>query len=255
MAPLSRTWATPLTLPTPRSSSGYAQGPPFRSLSGPFFGSHCRLPSLLRISVSEFAQPPADHLILLGCPSPPSPPACNQANVTLATILEKASPDTPTSKTWRLNERHYGGLTGLNKADTVAKHGEEQVKIWRRSFDVPPPPMAEDHECVLLQYSILHANNHTTVPCMPRTPDPFPCTCLGRPIAFTAQQRHHPANISAGSNGSRCAAVLQAGSPPGLCLFGGFFAFVGFFWGSHAFWCSSLTLLLSPAVPLCRCPS
>jgi 2,3-bisphosphoglycerate-dependent phosphoglycerate mutase len=69
-----------------------------------------------------------------------------RANVTLATILEKASPDTPTSKTWRLNERHYGGLTGLNKADTVAKHGEEQVKIWRRSFDVPPPPMAEDHE-------------------------------------------------------------------------------------------------------------
>jgi len=45
----------------------------------------------------------------------------------------------PTEKHWRLNERHYGGLTGLDKAETVAKHGEDQVKIWRRSFDVPPP--------------------------------------------------------------------------------------------------------------------
>lgn len=45
----------------------------------------------------------------------------------------------PTEKHWRLNERHYGGLTGLNKAETAAKHGEDQVKIWRRSFDVPPP--------------------------------------------------------------------------------------------------------------------
>jgi 2,3-bisphosphoglycerate-dependent phosphoglycerate mutase len=47
----------------------------------------------------------------------------------------------PVTKDWRLNERHYGGLTGLNKAETVAKAGEEQVKIWRRSFDVPPPPI------------------------------------------------------------------------------------------------------------------
>ncbi len=47
----------------------------------------------------------------------------------------------PTEKDWRLNERHYGGLTGLDKAETAAKHGEDQVKIWRRSFDVPPPPM------------------------------------------------------------------------------------------------------------------
>jgi len=45
----------------------------------------------------------------------------------------------PVIKDWRLNERHYGGLTGLNKAETAAKHGEDQVKIWRRSFDIPPP--------------------------------------------------------------------------------------------------------------------
>jgi len=48
----------------------------------------------------------------------------------------------PVEKNWRLNERHYGGLTGLDKAETAAKHGDEQVKIWRRSFDVPPPPLA-----------------------------------------------------------------------------------------------------------------
>ncbi len=47
----------------------------------------------------------------------------------------------PVEKDWRLNERHYGGLTGLNKAETAAKHGEEQVHIWRRSFDIPPPPL------------------------------------------------------------------------------------------------------------------
>jgi 2,3-bisphosphoglycerate-dependent phosphoglycerate mutase len=47
----------------------------------------------------------------------------------------------PVEKHWRLNERHYGGLTGLDKAETAAKHGDAQVKIWRRSFDIPPPAM------------------------------------------------------------------------------------------------------------------
>lgn len=47
----------------------------------------------------------------------------------------------PVHKEWRLNERHYGALQGLNKAETAARHGEDQVKIWRRSYDVPPPPM------------------------------------------------------------------------------------------------------------------
>lgn len=49
----------------------------------------------------------------------------------------------PTKRDWRLNERHYGALTGLNKSETAARHGEEQVKIWRRSYDTPPPPMEE----------------------------------------------------------------------------------------------------------------
>ena len=50
----------------------------------------------------------------------------------------------PVAKDWRLNERHYGGLTGLNKAETIAKVGAEQVKIWRRSYDIAPPELAAD---------------------------------------------------------------------------------------------------------------
>ena len=50
----------------------------------------------------------------------------------------------PVERSWRLNERHYGALQGLNKAQTVAEHGEAQVKIWRRSYDIPPPALAAD---------------------------------------------------------------------------------------------------------------
>jgi 2,3-bisphosphoglycerate-dependent phosphoglycerate mutase len=52
----------------------------------------------------------------------------------------------PVHRSWRLNERMYGALQGLNKSETVALHGEEQVKIWRRSYDVPPPALDESHE-------------------------------------------------------------------------------------------------------------
>ncbi len=52
----------------------------------------------------------------------------------------------PVTKSWKLNERHYGALQGLNKAETAAKHGEAQTKIWRRSFDIPPPPLTIDDE-------------------------------------------------------------------------------------------------------------
>ena len=52
----------------------------------------------------------------------------------------------PEVKDWRLNERHYGGLTGLNKTETAAKHGADQVKVWRRSYDIPPPEMAPGGE-------------------------------------------------------------------------------------------------------------
>jgi 2,3-bisphosphoglycerate-dependent phosphoglycerate mutase len=52
----------------------------------------------------------------------------------------------PVTKDWRLNERHYGGLTGLNKQEMIDKVGAEQVKIWRRSYDIPPPELPEDSE-------------------------------------------------------------------------------------------------------------
>src|SRR5512134_2662425 len=50
----------------------------------------------------------------------------------------------PVEKSWRLNERHYGALQGLNKAETAAKYGEAQVLAWRRSYDTPPPPLTPD---------------------------------------------------------------------------------------------------------------
>src|SRR5437667_6823320 len=52
----------------------------------------------------------------------------------------------PVHRSWRLNERHYGALQGLNKSETAAKYGEDQVKIWRRSYDIPPPALTPDDE-------------------------------------------------------------------------------------------------------------
>lgn len=52
----------------------------------------------------------------------------------------------PVEKTWRLNERHYGGLQGLNKSETAAQYGEDQVLVWRRSYDIPPPPLEKSDE-------------------------------------------------------------------------------------------------------------
>ena len=70
-----------------------------------------------------------------------------RARRTGALALDSAGlKDVPVIQDWRLNERHYGGLTGLDKAETAAKHGEDQVKVWRRSYDVPPPPMEAGSE-------------------------------------------------------------------------------------------------------------
>ena len=70
-----------------------------------------------------------------------------RAILTCEIALEAAGQaDVPTVQDWRLNERHYGGLTGLDKAETAARHGDEQVKIWRRSYDIPPPPMEPGSE-------------------------------------------------------------------------------------------------------------
>ena len=65
----------------------------------------------------------------------------------------------PVEKHWRLNERHYGGLTGLDKAETAEKHGKEQVHIWRRSYDIPPPPLASDSP-----YDLSHDARYEGVP-------------------------------------------------------------------------------------------
>ena len=65
----------------------------------------------------------------------------------------------PVAKDWHLNERHYGGLTGLNKQEMVVKVGAEQVKIWRRSYDIPPPPLPEDSE-----YDVSHDRRYEGIP-------------------------------------------------------------------------------------------
>ena len=65
----------------------------------------------------------------------------------------------PVAKDWHLNERHYGGLTGLNKQEMIDKVGAEQVKIWRRSYDIPPPPLPEDSE-----YDVSHERRYSGVP-------------------------------------------------------------------------------------------
>nr|CAD7591711.1 unnamed protein product [Timema genevievae] len=69
-----------------------------------------------------------------------------RAHQTLDIVLQEIEQtDLSVVKSWKLNERHYGGLTGLNKADAAAKYGDKQVQIWRRSYNVPPPVMEEDH--------------------------------------------------------------------------------------------------------------
>jgi 2,3-bisphosphoglycerate-dependent phosphoglycerate mutase len=66
---------------------------------------------------------------------------------TLWTILDELDQMwIPVHRSWRLNERHYGALQGLNKAETAEKYGEDQVKIWRRSYDIPPPVLTKDDE-------------------------------------------------------------------------------------------------------------
>jgi 2,3-bisphosphoglycerate-dependent phosphoglycerate mutase len=70
-----------------------------------------------------------------------------RANKTLNIVLEELDALwLPVEHSWRLNERHYGALQGLNKAETAAKYGDEQVLVWRRSYDTPPPPLADDDE-------------------------------------------------------------------------------------------------------------
>jgi 2,3-bisphosphoglycerate-dependent phosphoglycerate mutase len=82
----------------------------------------------------------------------------------------------PVHREWRLNERHYGALQGLNKAETAAKHGEDQVLIWRRSYDIPPPPLDPDderHPGKDRRYANLPAENLPLSECLKDTVDRF----------------------------------------------------------------------------------
>ena len=80
----------------------------------------------------------------------------------------------PVHRSWRLNERHYGALTGLDKKQTAEKHGAEQVFVWRRSYDVPPPPLAPDDD-----RHPAHDARYATLP-----PDVLPATeCLKNVVA------------------------------------------------------------------------
>ena len=77
----------------------------------------------------------------------PTPRVLKRAIRTLWTVLDEMDLMwIPVHRSWRLNERHYGALQGLNKAETAAKFGEDQVKIWRRSYDIPPPALTPDDE-------------------------------------------------------------------------------------------------------------
>ena len=71
----------------------------------------------------------------------------------------------PVIKSWKLNERHYGALQGLNKSETAAKHGEEQVKIWRRSYDIPPPAFDKNDERFPGYFPAYHDVNPNELPC------------------------------------------------------------------------------------------
>ncbi|MCC6784334.1 MAG: 2,3-diphosphoglycerate-dependent phosphoglycerate mutase [Planctomycetes bacterium] len=82
----------------------------------------------------------------------------------------------PVQRTWRLNERHYGALTGLDKAETAARHGEAQVKIWRRSYDIAPPPMAEgdpQNPSNDRRYAALAAHERPRTECLKDTVERF----------------------------------------------------------------------------------
>ena len=82
-----------------------------------------------------------------------------RANKTLNLALEEMGELwVPVTKDWHLNERHYGGLTGLNKQEMIDKVGAEQVKIWRRSFDIPPPPLPDDSP-----YSLSHDRRYAGI--------------------------------------------------------------------------------------------
>jgi len=96
-----------------------------------------------------------------------------RANRTLTIVLDELDRMwIPVEHSWRLNERHYGALQGLNKAETAAKYGEEQVLIWRRSYNVPPPPLSDNDPRLALddpRYADLGADKFPRTECLEDT--------------------------------------------------------------------------------------
>lgn len=96
-----------------------------------------------------------------------------RAQDTLKEILQEMQLETiPIIKSWQLNERHYGSLTGLNKAEIAKKYGEDQVHIWRRSYDIPPPPMSENEAKIFKddkRYADLSAEQFPLTECLKDT--------------------------------------------------------------------------------------
>ncbi|MCQ2752735.1 MAG: 2,3-diphosphoglycerate-dependent phosphoglycerate mutase [Bacilli bacterium] len=88
-----------------------------------------------------------------------------RAQHTLALVLEAmGKTNLPIVKAWQLNERHYGALQGLNKSETAEKYGEAQVKIWRRSYDVPPPALALDDKRAPVNDPLYHDVDKSLLP-------------------------------------------------------------------------------------------
>ena len=135
----------------------------------------------------------------------------------------------PVHKSWRLNERHYGALQGLDKAETAAKHGEEQVKIWRRSYDIPPPPMeaadpghpAQDRRYAMLDRNALPATESlatTLERVLPYWHDAIaPALKDGKTVLVTAHGNSLRALYKYLNNVSK-EEILELNIPPGIPL-------------------------------------
>merc|ERR1719401_430435 len=144
-------------------------------------------------------------------------------------LMESDNFSMPVINSWRLNERHYGGLQGLNKAETAAKHGDDQVKIWRRSYDIPPPSIDisdQRHPACDPKYRHVPATALPGAESLKLTVDrvlPFwfdtiaPCVMAGKSVLVTAHGNSLRA-ICKYLEGMSEAEVLELNIPTGVPL-------------------------------------
>ena len=117
-------------------------------------------------------------------------------------LTESEQPDVPVIKDWRLNERHYGALQGKDKKETVAEFGEAQVKVWRRSYDVPPPPVAAGSQYDARVDPLYEGIDASTLP---------ECECPALPCASVSAL---PCSISQGEGVARSRRLSAARDSP-----------------------------------------